>query len=97
MVLGEPPSKKKHLEFNVQLFRPIPSPITSFLWGFFSQDESVNITTAAEAAQKLGDISSDEGVNDGNDKAANDDSAAGAGGCDFDMVRVPLLNILSVY
>ena len=28
----------------------------------------MNITTAAEAAQKLGDISSDEGVNDGNDK-----------------------------
>ena len=50
-----------------------------------------------KAAQKLGDISSDEGVNDGNDKAANDDSAAGAGGCDFDMVRVPLLRIFCVY
>jgi hypothetical protein len=35
----------------------------------------------------LGDISSDEGVND--DKPQIDDSAAGAaaGGCDFDMVR----------
>ena len=48
----------------------------------------MNITTAAEAAQKLGDISSDEGVND--DKPVNDDSAAGAGGCDFDMVTISM-------
>ena len=50
------------------------------------QDEPLEVDRAAEAAQKLGDISSDdEGVV--NENAAYEAAAgAGAGGCDFDMV-----------
>ena len=58
---------------------------------FSFQSEPADIATAAEAAKQLGDISSDEGVNDGPDKPNIDDNLAGAGGCDFDLVICDLL------
>ncbi len=77
------------ITFVKKLFIPFvfwPFIKQSFVIIFFQEEDS-GAQTTAQAAQKLGDISSDEGVND--DKPQIDDSAAGAaaGGCDFDMVR----------